>query len=334
MTAKSKIIKPASLVLLAFLLPAIGAGKTPGQGQNAQGSQTNEAKILLTAVDKDGRFVNNLRVEDLRVLQDGVPQKVDGFQKITDRSLSLAILIDTSASQERVLPGQRLAANSFLDSVIGPDRDHVAIATFTDTLTIEQNLTNDLPTLRRAIARAVFVPPPGYVRGGLIVGPPPPLSRAPGVPALGTAVWDVIIDACDNVLSQSPRETRRAIIVLTDCQDTTSRNRMSAAVDRAVRNDVAIYGIGIGDSNFDGVNKDALRRLSERTGGRAFFPKKVDELTAIFAEIGQELRTQYLISFSSASRKGGTAKMKVEIVNPDLRKSGVQFFYQQLVPNK
>src|SRR6267143_1802312 len=250
MTEKSKFIKPSSIVLLAALLLTVGVGKTPGQAQNALGPQTNEANILLTAVDKDGRFVNSMRVEDLRVLQDGVPQKVDGLQKISDRSLSLAILIDTSASQERVLPGQRLAANSFLDSVIRPDRDHVAIATFTGTLTIEQNLTNDLPTLRRAIARAVFVPPPGYVRGGLIVGPPPPVSRTPGVSALGTAVWDVVIDACANVLSQSPRETRRAIIVLTDGQDTTSRNRMSAAVDRAVRDDLAIYGIGIGDSKF------------------------------------------------------------------------------------
>ena len=109
---------------------------------------------------------------------------------------------------------------------------------------------------------------------------------------------------------------------------------MSAAVDRAVRDDVAIYGIGIGDSNFSGVNKDALRKLSERTGGRAFFPKRVDELTAIFAEIGQELRTQYLISFSSSTRAGASAKIKIEIVNPDLRKSGVQLFYQQIVPNK
>jgi len=334
MTAKSKFIKPSSIVLLAVLLLTVGVGKTPCQAQNAQGPQTNEAKILLTAVDKDGRFVNNLRVEDLRVLQDGVPQKVDGFQKITDRSLSLAILIDTSASQERVLPGQRLAANSFLDSVIRPDRDQVAIATFTGTLTIEQNLTNDLPTLRRAIARAVFVPPPGYVRGGLIVGPPPPVSRAPGAPALGTAVWDVVIDACDRVLSQSPRETRRAIIMLTDGQDTMSRNKMSAVVDRAVRDDVAIYGIGIGDDSMYGLNKDGLRKLSERTGGRAFFPRKISELTDIFAEIGQELRTQYLISYNPAKRSGGSGKIKIEIVNPELRKSEVQLFYQQIVPNK
>ena len=109
---------------------------------------------------------------------------------------------------------------------------------------------------------------------------------------------------------------------------------MSAAIDRTVRDDVAIYGIGIGDDSMYGLNKDGLRKLSERTGGRAFFPKKLTELTDIFAEIGQELRTQYLISFSSSGRTGASAKIKIEIVNPELRKSDVQLFYQQIVPNK
>ena len=109
---------------------------------------------------------------------------------------------------------------------------------------------------------------------------------------------------------------------------------MSAAIDRAARDDVAIYGIGVGDGSMYGLNKDGLRKLSDRTGGRAFFPKKISELTDIFAEIGQELRTQYLISFSSSSRAGASAKIKIDIVNPDLRKSGVQLFYQQIVPNK
>jgi len=109
---------------------------------------------------------------------------------------------------------------------------------------------------------------------------------------------------------------------------------MSAAVDRAVRDDVAIYGIGIGDDSMYGLNKDGLRKLSERTGGRAFFPRKISELTDIFAEIGQELRTQYLISYNPAKRSGGSGKIKIEIVNPELRKSDVQLFYQQIVPNK
>ena len=81
----------------------------------------------------------------------------------------------------------------------------------------------------------------------------------------------------------------------------------------------------------DGVNKEALRKLSERTGGRAFFPKKTGDLKNIFAEIGQQLRTQYVISYGPSNRRNGPGKIKVDLVNPDLRKADVQLFYQQVV---
>jgi VWFA-related protein len=187
--------------------------------------------------------------------------------------------------------------------------------------------------LRQAIERAKVLPPPGYIGGGVVVGPLPPTGKPAVVPGT-TAIWDAVLAACDDVLSQSTRQTRRAIIILSDGEDTGSKNNMTSSVERAIKDDVAIYAIGIGDPKLYGVNKDALRKLSERTGGRAFFPRKVGELTAIFNEISQELRTQYQISFSSSSRTGASAKIKIEIVNPDLRKSGVQLFYQQIVPNK
>ena len=331
MASKRTILKRSSVVLFAFLLVTISFRRTPGQIQNPNGLQPNEARILLTAIDHDGGFVGTLQAEDLRVLIDGVPQKIEGFERITDRTLSLAILIDTSASQERTLPGQKLAAHSFLDSVVRPATDRVAVATFTGTLSIEQQLTNDLTQLHKAIERAQFVPPPGYVRGGLVIGPPPPLKRTPATLAGQTAVWDAVINTCNNVLSQSASETRRAIIVLTDGQDTISRNKMAAAVARAAADSVAVYAIGIGDTDVDGVNKDALRKLSERTGGRAFFPKKTGDLKSIFAEIGQQLRTQYVISYSPSNGRNGPGKIKVELVNPDLRKADVQLFYQQVV---
>ncbi len=289
---------------------------------------------MLTAIGNDGRFVSTLRAEDLRVLLDGVPQKIERFERVTDRTLSLAILIDTSASQERTLPGQKLAANSFLDSVMRPGTDRVAVATFTGTLTVEQELTNDVTLLRQAIERAQFIPPPGYAGGGIVIGSAPPVKRSPADLAGATAIWDAIITACDDVLSHSAREARRAMIVLTDGQDTISKNKMAAAVGRAVSDSIAVYAIGIGDADTFGIDKDALRRLSERTGGRAFFPKKIGDLKNIFAEISQELRTQYEISYNLPNHLAGPGKIKVEIVNPDLRKSELQLTYQQLVPRK
>ena len=334
MTSKHKILKWSSVVLFALLLHAIALCQTPGQTQNAQVAQPKEARILLTAIDHDGGFVSTLRAEDLRVLVDGVPQEIERFERVTDRTLSLAILIDTSASQERTLPGQKLAANSFLDSVVRPTLDRVAVATFTGTLSVEQKLTNDVTLLRKAIERAQFVPPPGYVRGGLVIGPPPPLKRTPATLAGQTALWDAVINTCNDLLSPSAGEARRAIVVLTDGQDTISQNKMAAAVFRAASDSVAVYAIGIGDTNVDGINKDALRKLSERTGGRAFFPKKIGDLKNIFAEIGQELRTQYSISLSPANRQDGPGKIRIEIGNPDVRKSDVQLFYQQVLPRK
>ncbi len=334
MTSRRKILKLCSMILFAFLLLTIGVLHAPGQTQNVKGSQSNESRILLTAIDPDGRFVSSLRVEDLRVLVDGVPQKIEEFERVTDRTLSVAILVDTSASQERTLPGQKLAASSFLDSVARPGTDRVAVATFTGTLIIEQTLTSDVTLLHKAIERAQFLPPPGYVRGGLIIGPPPPLKRTPAALASQTAVWDAVINTCNDVLSQSAGESRLAIIVLTDGQDTISQNKMAAAVARAVSDSVAVYAIGIGDPDVDGVDKNALRKLSERTGGRAFFPRTIGDLKNIFAEIGQELRRPYAISYSQSNGRNGPGKIKIELVNPDLRKADVQLYYQQVVPRK
>jgi len=123
---------------------------------------------------------------------------------------------------------------------------------------------------------------------------------------------------------------RRAIILLTDGWDTTSRLLRSEAIDRALESETVIYAIGIGDSKQDGVNRDALRALAEHTGGRAFFPKKDTDLKTAFAEIEQELRTQYLIAYSSSNknRDGAFRQLKIEIVNPDLRKDDLKLRYR------
>lgn len=239
----------------------------------AQTQPANETRIVVTAVDRQQHFVDMLRAEDLRILENGAAQKIVSLQRIIDQPVSLAILIDTSASQEQILPGEKLAATFFVDSIIQPLRDEAAVATFTGTLTVEQKLTNDLTVLRQAITRAQFIPPPGYVRGRHIIGPPP-LKRTHAALAFYTAVWDAVVAACDELLSQSSAHSRPAIILLTDGEDSISKNKLSDAVERAIRTNACIYSIGLADTFPFGIDKDALRKLSERTGGRAFFPKK------------------------------------------------------------
>jgi VWFA-related protein len=140
-------------------------------------------------------------------------------------------------------------------------------------------------------------------------------------------VW---VTASD-VLSETSDKTRRAIILLTDGVDTSSRLQRAEAIDRALKSDVVVYTIGIGDSDFDGVEKDTLHKLSERTGGRAFFPKDEADLRSAFAQIQDELRSQYLIAYppSNKAKDGTFRKVQIEVTNPELRKQNLRLTYRQ-----
>ncbi len=113
---------------------------------------------------------------------------------------------------------------------------------------------------------------------------------------------------------------------MTDGLDTSSRVKRSYAIDQVLGAEAVVYAIGIGDKKGEGVNKGAIRDLAERTGGRAFFPQKPGDLEAASTEIENELRTQYLIAYSSTNkRRDGTyRRITVEITNPDLKKMGLQ----------
>jgi Ca-activated chloride channel family protein len=125
-------------------------------------------------------------------------------------------------------------------------------------------------------------------------------------------------------------QRRRAIILLTDGRDTTSRLRASEAIDAALDAETVIYAIGIGDSKYEGVDRDVLRGIAERTGGRAFFPKKDVDLNSVFKEIETELRTQYLIAYSSTNknRNGAYRQIRIEVTNPALQKEQLKLRYR------
>ena len=293
--------------------------------------ETDLTNVLFTAVDKSKRFVTTLRQEDIRVLEDGVEQKVFTFQRETDRPLSLAILIDCSASQERTLPEEKSAAQRFVDTVIRQQKDEVAVLTFTGDATLEQGLTGSSARVRRAIDRVEFVPPSGYIGGGVLVGTPP-ISGDNQARAGSTAIWDAIWVTSREVLSESSDKTRRAIILLSDGVDTSSRLKLQEAVDSALKADAIIYSIGIGDSfSFEGVDEGSLRKISERTGGRAYFPRNEDDLRVAFAQIQEDLRSQYLIAYSPSNKTkdGSFRKVQIEVANPELKKQQLRLTYRQ-----
>src|SRR6266498_4964817 len=217
--------------------------------------ETNLTNIFFTAADKSKRFVSTVKREDIRILEDGQPQEVFTFQQNIDLPLSLAILIDTSGSEERTLPEEKAAARSFLERVMRPNKDEAAVVSFTGEVTLEQGLTGNIVRLRRAIDRVEFVPPSGYIGGGVVVGGTPPISGTQQTLAGSTAIWDAIWATSNELLSESAEHQRRAIILLTDGQDTISQVRMQEAINRAVKADALIYAIGIGDRYEFGIDR-------------------------------------------------------------------------------
>lgn len=301
-----------------------------GQEDDVIRINTDLTNLLFTATDKQNHFNTALREEDIRVLEDGIPQKLSSFERETDRLLSIALLIDVSASEEQTLPAEKRAARSFVETIVRSRKDEVALIPFTGDAFLEQPLTGNVISIYQAFER-VDVALPLYMGSGRKISG---LASGPGmrVPGEGsTAIWDAVAVTANEILAPGGDQRRRAIILLTDGQDTSSRLKRSEAIDRAVRAETVVYAIGIGDSkHYDGIDKDSLRTLAERTGGRAFFPKKEEDLKAAFEQIEQELRSQYLVTYSSSNktRDGSYRKMSIELLNPELRKEQLKLTYR------
>ncbi|HEY6230538.1 MAG TPA: VWA domain-containing protein [Pyrinomonadaceae bacterium] len=310
---------------------------TPPVDQNPQDSdevvrvETNLTNIFFTAADSNKRFISDLKKEDVRILEDGQPQEIFTFQKNLDLPLSIAILIDTSLSEERTLPDEKAAARAFVEAVMRPDRDEAAIVSFTGEVTLEQGFTGNLERVRRAIDRVEFVPPSGgYIGRGVVVGGTPPISDTNQMLAGSTAIWDAIWASSNELMSVSADNTRRTLILLTDGEDTSSQVKMHEAVERAQKADALIYAIGIGDSYQGGVDTGKLQKITEQTGGRAYFPRNEGELRSAFAQIQRDLREQYLVAYSpqNKTRDGSYRRIQIEIVDPELRKQKIKLNYR------
>ena len=292
--------------------------------------ETNLTNVFFTAADKNKRFISTIKREDVRVLEDGVPQEIFTFQQNIDLPLSLAILIDTSRSEERTLPEEKAAAQSFLEAVMRPNKDEAAVVSFTGEPTLEQGLTGNVARLRRAIERVEYVPPSGLIGGGVVVGGTPPISDTQQTLAGSTAIWDAVWTTSNEVLRDTAEHTRRAIILLTDGDDTTSQVHMQEAINSAVKVDALIYAIGIGDRYSFGIDEGALKKITEATGGRAYFPRNERELRDAFAQIQRELREQYLIAYSPSNknRDGSYRRVTIEFLNPDLQRQSLKLTYR------
>jgi Ca-activated chloride channel family protein len=292
--------------------------------------ETNLTNIFFTAADKNKRFISDLKAEDIRILEDGQPQDIFTFQQNIDLPLSLAILIDTSASEERTLPDEKEAARAFLENILRPQKDEASVVSFTGEVTLEQGFTGSLDRLRRAIDHVEFVPPSGYIGGGVVVNGTPPISGTNQSLAGSTAIWDAVWATSEELMVQSAEHTRRAIILLTDGVDTSSQMKMHDAIDRAQKSDALIYAIGIGDRYQFNVNEGDLRKIAEKTGGRAYFPRHERDLRDAFTQIQRDLREQYLVAYSptNKARDGSYRKIEIQVINPAFKQQDLKLNYR------
>ncbi len=309
-------------------VPAITPTPPPIDEDEVIKVDTDVVNVLFTAQDKNRRLLTSLKQEDVKIFEDGKPQEITAFSRQVDLPLSLAILIDVSMSQERTLPEEKAAAISFLETVVRPSKDEVAVISFTGESTLEQGMTNNLARLRRSVERVRVIPPAGYIGGGVSTGTPP----ISGDSTQGsTAIWDAIWVTSDEILGPAPERTRRAIILLSDGVNTFGKKKLDEAVQAALRSEAIIYSVGIGDNFYNGVDKGSLNKLSERTGGRAYFPRDERELRDAFAQIQEEMRSQYLLAYEPANqaRDGSYRKIEIQLTNSQLQKDKIKVTHRQ-----
>lgn len=317
-----------NLVMSVLFLSALVLCATPAhlEGQNSVPNtitQSTHSSISFTVLDKDLHAVSTVQKEDIQVFVGDLAREIVSLERIGDQPLSLAILIDVSTSQERTLPGQKLTAEAFARRIMLQNRDDLAIVTFAEHSTIEQDLTKDVASVRQAIARIKFVPP-GLGIDPTILGQPKRSKALPG----STALWDAIWATSQDMLR--PANSRKAIVLLSDGDDTSSKIKMHEAIEHAIESDVVVFAIGTPNQRF-GVQTDDLRKLSGRTGGLAFFPTKVKDLDAVFSEIEQQLRGQYKLTYrSDVGQRSAPQKVRLNIVNPAMRDKDLHLSYQQL----
>jgi VWFA-related protein len=257
-----------------------------------------QAVELYTSVFDKGRPVTGLSKDNFKVLEDGVEQAVDGFEVVTNLPLSLGIGVDTSGSMEETLPEAQKAANDFLRGVMTP-RDRCFLVTFDNEPQLVSRFTTDRDRLAQALA-------------GL---------RAQG----STSLWDAVVYG---LYQYQGTKGRKAYVLLTDGADRSSKFTFEAALDYARKTGVAIYFIGlkIGSTQFD--VKAKLNRMSRETGGATYYIDSAKGLAGVYKEIDEELRSQYLLTYTPPVRKGSAwRKIEVKMTPTNLEARTISGYY-------
>ncbi len=293
MKRKSHLHAMATVLGLALLWAPASSNPTPGppQEQTTLRVDVDLVNVLCTVQTRQGQFVTDLKRQDFRIEEDGVTQSVTHFAREVTLPLTLGILIDTSPSVQDILPLEQRAAIEFLRTVLKKN-DLAMIINFDRSVSLIQDFTNSLDLLEKAI-------------GLLDIGG-------------GTSLHDAVFLACDEKLRHE--SGRKAIVLISDGGDTTSKLKIREAIETAQRADTVIYAISNRIGGFYRraySNSGALKKYARATGGTAFFPNRPQKFRRAFEAIETELRSQYLLSYQSSNgkRDGGYRTIKVKLQN-------------------
>ena len=267
--------------------------------------QVNLVDLYFTVKDKSGNLVPHLTQNDCSVLEDKAPQTLKHFVAETNQALTLGILLDTSGSQERVLPLEQEAGSRFLNQVLR-QKDEAFLVSFDVNIDLLQDYTNSPRLLAHAMDKAEINTAGGNGAAGVpgIGGGPVPVHGTPK----GTLLYDAIYMASNQKMNQEAG--RKAMIILTDGDDQGSSHKIGDAIAAAQRNNVIVYVILIADTGFYGgfnmgySGYSAAKRISDETGGRLInVGNNGNKLEAAFEQIQEELRTQYVASYTPTNTK-------------------------------
>jgi Ca-activated chloride channel family protein len=277
----------------------------------------NLVDVLYSVVTKREKLITDLNKEDFKVFDDGVQQEIISFSQPTDLPLRIGMVLDTSNSIRDRLKFEQDAAIDFLFNALRRGKDQAFLMTFDDGPQIIKDFSGDTGDLRDTILK----------------------QRAGG----GTALYDAVYAASQELLNKSPLppgpnpDVRRVLVVISDGDDNSSNRSRGAAVEMAQRAGVIIYSISTSTQwvNVDderdpakrvnrkyekGEGDHVLEQLAEETGGRAFFPYRVDDLGQSFLDIGDELRHQYALAYSPGNRApdGRFHSIRIQVGRKDL----------------
>jgi VWFA-related protein len=236
----------------------------------------NEVRVVFTVTDRHGRYIKDLKSSDFRVIDDQKPAELRSFRSETDLPLQVGLLVDASNSVRDRFKFEQEAAIEFLNAIIRPRYDKAFVVGFDATPEVTQDFTDNTESLSAGVR----------------------MLRAGG----GTAMYDALYFACrDKLLKQEQTgPVRRAIILLSDGEDNLSHVTREEAIEMAERAEVIVYTISTNISGVKGKGDKVLERIAEATGGRAFFPFQMRDVSDAFLSIQEELRSQYAVAYKPA----------------------------------